>query len=111
MDPKPACFRAILAYTVVHTVLCRSSARLLRAPSARNIVPLGKGSAIKTDGVHLLQTPPGLGGDPIVTGFDGQVFDFHATGDYSLLATEEWKVGHSFGSKSARRPAYIHLRL
>ena len=81
-----------------------------RLGQARSIVPQDIGPATETAGGRLLQTPS-VTADPIVTGFDGQVFDFHATGDYSLLATEEWKVGHSLGSKSARRPAYIHLRL
>ena len=31
--------------------------------------------------------------DPVITGFDGQVFEFHSTGDFSLLVTEDWKVG------------------
>ncbi|GAB4822885.1 hypothetical protein N2152v2_009931 [Parachlorella kessleri] len=29
-------------------------------------------------------------------GFDGQVFEFHATGEFNLLATEEWKVDATF---------------
>lgn len=40
--------------------------------------------------------PPSVINDPIVTGFDGQVFEFHATGLYNLLAADEWKVDATF---------------
>ncbi|GAB4822883.1 hypothetical protein N2152v2_009929 [Parachlorella kessleri] len=34
--------------------------------------------------------------DPVITGFDGQVFEFHSTGDYNLLQSGDWKVDATF---------------